>query len=716
MSQATQTNRHIAIFTPLGDDVLLLQRFAAHEQISGLFEFDLDLLSEQHEINFNDIIGQKVTIRMDLPGGGQRYWNGFISRFEQGVSTSTRFAQYRATMVPWLWFLTRTSDCRIFQEKTVPQIVKQVFDDLGFSDIEDRLFDSYRKLTYCVQYRETDFNFVSRLMEQEGIYYYFQHTKDKGVMVLCDSKSNHDPYGQYDKIDFTCDSGSLTLQERIHEWKVEKNVQAGKYAHTDCNYMKPNTCLMCADEDPKDHAQGKYEIYDYPGEYPEKADGDRYAKLRMEELAKSHERCSGQSDSRGICTGHLFTLAKHTRMDQNRQYLVVSTDYQSAADGYETASEQNESCACAFTAIPGAVQFRPERKTPKPAIHGTQTAIVTGPSGEEIHTDEHGRVKVQFHWDREGKCDENSSCWIRVGQSWAGNRWGGLHIPRIGQEVIVDFLEGDPDRPIIVGAVYNGVNMPPYELPAEKTKSTLKSDSSIGGGGSNEIRFEDKKGSEEIYVHGQKDWTIAIDNDKNQTIGHDETLTVANNRTKSVGVDQSETIGTNKTIAVGGSHSESIGVNMTQNVGTAKAETIGAAKALTIGAGYQVTVGAAMNETVGAAKAEEIGGAKSVNVGISSSENIGKNKSVDAGRDISIKAGKNVSVNSGEKMSLTSGDDVRVTGNKKGTITIKDQLTIKVGKASITMDKNGNISLKGAKINIKGSGDIIIKGSKILEN
>ncbi len=732
MPTSTQATRHIAIETPLGEDVLLLRRFSAHEEVSRLSQFDLDLLSEDYKINFDDIIGQKVAIRMDLPDGGRRYWNGYVNRFVQGESTSTRFAQYRATMVPWLWFLTRTSNCRIFQEKTVPDIVKQVFNDHGFSDIEDRLSGGYRKWIYCVQYRETDFNFVSRLMEQEGIYYYFAHEQNKHSIVLCDSLSKHDSFGDFQEIAFTPDTRSSSQQGRITDWTVEKQVLSGKYAQTDYNFEKPNTSLASNQKDEKPHSQANYEIYEYPGEYPEVADGERYAQIRMEELAQSHEVCSGQSDSRGICYGHQFEMARHTRDDQNRKYLILATNYEAASEAYETSGGESEMCACSFTSIPSSIQFRPARTTAKPAIQGTQTAVVTGPAGEEIYTDKYGRIKVQFHWDRDGKYDENSSCWIRVRQNWAGNQWGGLYIPRIKQEVIVGFQEGDPDQPIIVGAVYNANNMPPYGLPGEKTKSTLKSNSTKGGGGSNEIRFEDKKGSEEVYLHGQKDWTIAIDNDKNQTIGHDESLTVGNNRTKSVGVDQSESIGSNKTITVGSNHSETIGanmsqnigVNMTQTVGTAKAETIGAAKALTIGAGYQVTVGAAMNETVGAAKAEEIGGIKSVNVGASSSENIGGDKSVDAGSDISQKAGSNFSIDagkdisgkSGKKMIFNAGDDFGIKGEKNGVIEIKDQLTIKVGKASITLKKNGDITINGKNINTKGSGNIVMKAKKILEN
>ena len=366
--------------------------------------------------------------------------------------------------------------------------------------------------------------------------------------------------------------------------------------------------------------------------------------------------------------------------------LDVSQEYGSGTSGADLAYSNR------FVGMPFDVPYRPVRRTPKPIVEGTQTAIVVGPAGEEIYTDQHGRVKVQFHWDREGKKDDKSSCWIRVSQLWAGSGWGAMYIPRIGHEVIVDFLEGDPDRPIIIGRVYHGTNQPPYPLPADKTKTTIKSDSAIGGGGFNEIRFEDKKGEEQIYLHGQKDWTIAILNDKNQTIGNNETLSVGSNRTKTVGVNQTE----------------SIGANLNETVGSNKTETITIAKALTIGAAYQVTVGAAMNETIGGLKAEVIGAAKIVAVGASSSENVGINKSVEAGKDIDVESGK--------KMSLTSGDDFSIDGHKKGVIEIKDQLTIKVGSASITLKKNGDITIDGKTINVKGSGNIVMKAKKILEN
>ena len=704
--------------------MLLLQSFSGHEDISRLFEFDLHLLSEDYEINFDEIIGQNVTIRLDLPDGGKRYWNGFINRFRKSGSTSPQFAQYRATMVPWLWFLTQTSDCRIFQEKTVPDIVRQVFSDLGFTDIEERLSGRYRTWTYCVQYRETDFNFVSRLMEQEGIYYYFLHQNGKCILVLCDSLSLHDPFADYEEIGYA--RGATSDQERITSWTVEKALHSGKFAHTDFNFEKPGTSLMSPESEQRAYSKADYEVYDYPGEYSEKTDGELYAKVRMEELARSYEVCSGESDARGICPGHLFTMTvrdntDRSLKDQAREYLVVSASYQASAEDYETSGGTDDAFGCFFNAIPSSIQFRPARISPKPLVEGSQTAIVTGPSGEEIYTDKHGRVKVQFHWDREGKHDENSSCWIRVSQAWAGAGWGAMYIPRIGHEVIVHFIEGDPDRPIITGRVYHGTNMPPYALPGEKTKSTLKSNSTLGGGGSNEFRFEDKKGEEEIYLHGQKDWTIAIENDKNQTIGHNETL--------HVGVDKSDSIGSNKSIIVGANHTESIGANMSLTVGTNKSETVsiasvetvGAAKALTIGAGYQISVGAVMNETVGGAKMEEIGAYRMESIGGEKTEKIGGGKSVSTGKDYSIAVGKNMGIAVKEKASLSAEDDIGIGTQKKLIISAKESIliqsekdiTLKAGNAQVVLKKDGTVEIKGKKINIKGSGDVKIKGSKV---
>lgn len=741
----TQANRLIAIDTPLGKDVLLLRGFRGQEAISRLFSLDLDLLSTDPEIKFENIIGQKVTIRVRLGKDKERYFHGMISRFVQTGST-VGLVNYRATMVPALWFLTRTADCRIFQGKKVPDIIQEIFKENGITDIKTVLKATYEPREYCVQYRETDFNFVSRLMEQHGIFYFFEHEEKKHTVILSDDLSAHQPCPEQSKVSWN-PQGSASLDEDVItglQW--EETFRFGQYAVTDYNFETPSTSLRAEVKTQIEvGGNGKYEIYDYPGEYGKKAEGDGIAKIRMQEEEAQYKVMSGSGTARVFTTGYKFTLQDYdARKDVNGDYVLTQVQHVAsvgntyatgAAGGLEKGDYSNS-----FTCIPAKRPFRPPQVTPKPMVQGPQTAVVVGKSGEEIWTDKFGRVKVQFHWDRYGKMNESSSCWVRVSQNWAGKQWGGVFIPRIGQEVIVEFLEGDPDRPIITGRVYNAEQMPPYGLPASQTQSGVKSNSSKGGGGSNELRFEDKKGSEEIYLHGQKDWTIAIENDKNQTVGHDESLTVGNNRTKKVGVDQSETIGANKTINVGANHTESIvanksltvGGNHTETisgaeaitVGMASAHTIALARALSIGAAYQVTVGGAMNESIGGLKAEEIGGLKSVNVVGNSSETTKANKSTDAtgnisekaGKDIAMSAGKNVTTSATDNISDNAGKDVTIKAGKKMILDAGDEITIQTGSARIQMKKNGDIVIEGKKISVTASGDIVLKGKKILQN
>ena len=455
-----QTVRPVEIITPLGDDVLLFHRMTATEELDKT-----------------------------------RYFNGFVSRFSQ-EGTFDDFNAYSVTVHPWLWFLTRTADCRIFQEKKVPDIIKEVFREHGFTDFEETLSGSYRIWEYCVQYRETDFNFVSRLMEQEGIYYYFKHEINKHILVISDSVSSHEAYPGYEKLPyFPPDEHLRRERDHIYDWNISQEVQPGVYALNDFDFTRPKANLEVKASVKREHARATMEIYDYPGEYPDTGDGENYVRARIEELQAEHEQVHGQANARGLAVGSLFELTDYPREDQNREYLIVSATHQVESDAYSSGSGSGaeEVYSCSFTALHSKQPYRPARTTPKPMVQGPQTAIVVGPSGEEIYTDKYGRVKVSFHWDRNSKSDENSSCWVRVAQVWAGTKWGGIQIPRIGQEVIIEFLEGDPDRPIITGRVYNNDNMPPNDLPASATQSGIKSRSSKGGNADkfNEIRFDD---------------------------------------------------------------------------------------------------------------------------------------------------------------------------------------------------------------------------------
>jgi type VI secretion system secreted protein VgrG len=731
----TQENRLIAIDTPLGKDVLLLTGCHGIEGISDLFSFELNLLSENNNITFEEIIGKNVTASIILADGDKRFFNGIISSFSQGrgggeAGGDPHFSHYTATMVPWLWLLKRTADSRIFQKLSVPDIVEKIFTEKEFLDYKLLLNDSYEKRDYCVQYRETDFNFISRLLEEEGICYFFEHEEKKHTLILADASDKFKPCPKQESARYQISTGGWLEEDVITSLEKMQEIRPAKYSINDFNFEIPSTDMKVDVSTKQMLGPGEREIYDYPGLYTKKAQGERLTTIRMEEEETKITTITGSSDCRAFTSGYRFNLSDYYREDMDQKDYVlthiehevheVSDYYGASIESMGSESPYINRVKC----IPFDVPYRPSRDTVKPVVRGTQTAIVVGPAGEEIYPDEHGRVKVQFHWDREGTNDENSSCWIRVSQVSAGAGWGAIDVPRIGHEVIVDFIEGNPDRPIITGRVYHGTNRPPFALPAGGMVSGMKSNSTPGGGGYNEMSMNDTKGEEKIIIHGQYDMETTIEND--------QTLTVHNNRTSTIDVDDSETVGSNQTINVGADQSETIGANQTVKVGanqsvtvgSSKTETISVAKALSIGAAYQVSVGAAMNESVGAIKAEEIGGAKIVAVGAHSSENVAASKSVNAGGNISEKAGKNiscdagkdVSIKSGKKMVLSAGDDFGISGDKKGVITIKDQLVIKCGSAKIAMKKNGDIVIEGAKISIKGSGDVKIKGSKIIQN
>jgi len=706
----TQENRSIKIDTPLGKDVLLLVRCAGTEEISSLFSFDLEMLSENHNIAFKDIVGKNVTVAIILADGGKRYFNGIISRFSQGrgggdAGGDPRFSNYTATMVPFFWLLTRTSDSRIFQGLSVPDIVEKILKEKEVLDYEIKLHSSYDKRDYCVQYRETDFNFVSRLIEEEGIYYFFKHEDKKHILVLSDVPDEHKPCPNQETARYQISAGGQLEEDMLKSLDIAQEIRVGKYTLKDFNFETPATDLKVEVPSQQALGPGEREVYDYPGGYGKRAEGDRLANIRMQEEEAAVTTINGSGSCRAFTSGFKFELRDYYRDDMNNKAFVLTSIHHEATQEYVPSERDTElSYSNNFSCIPFNVPFRPRRRTPGPVVEGIQTAIVVGPMGEEIYPDEHARVKVQFHWDREGMRDENSSCWIRVSQVHAGAGFGGIDIPRIGEEVIVDFIEGDPDRPMITGRVYNGNNKPPTSLPEAGMVSGLKSNSTPGGGGDNTITLDDTKGKEKITIHGQYDM--------NTTVDHDQTLTVHNNRTGTIDVDDTETVGNNQTINIGANQSVSVGAN--------KTETIGVAKALTIGAAYQVSVGAVMNETVGAAKMEEIGGSKVVAVGGSSSENVAAKKSVNAGASIKLNSPK-IDLLAGSKLLAQSGGKLDVKAGAKLTQQSGAAMNIKSG-AGLNMQSSSSMNIKsgaamksqaGGAMNLKAGGAITAKGSVI---
>ncbi len=707
------------ISTPLGDGVLLFHGMHAREELSRPTDFEISLLSESADIDLDAILGKNVTVHLGLPDDSVRHFNGYVTRFSQG-GVHGRYHRYYARVRSWLWFLTRTADCRIFQDMTVPDILRQVFDDHETADVAFELTASYRTWNYCVQYRETDFNFVSRLMEHEGIYYYFRHDDGKHTMVLTDSTAKHVATAGYEKLIFI-PPGKLVRPEFEHvsSWDFSREVQPGVYVHDDYDLERPSVELKAKKTISRSFTPSDYEVYDYPGAYRQSSDGDQYASVRIEEFGAQFELARAWTNARGVCAGALLDLEQFPRDDQNREHLVASCSYDLEFSGYEGMPQgEGSQCRCSFTAMPSSQQFRPRRLTPKPFVQGPQTAVVVGPSGDEIFTDKYGRVKVQFHWDRRGKKDENSSCWIRVSHPWAGKAWGAVATPRIGQEVIVDFLEGDPDQPIITGRVYNAEQMPPYELPANKTQTGIKSRSTLDGSPANfnEIRFEDKKGEEQLFIHAEKNQDIEVENDETHWVGHDRaktidhdetthvkhdrTETVDNNETITIHANRTETVDKEESITIGGNRTESVAGNETITIGKDRSESVGDNESVEIGKDQTVTIGANRSLTVQKDEAINITGKRSDSIGKDETTSIGKNRQVSVADNDSLQVGK--------KLVLDAGD----------------QITIQTGSASITMKRDGTITIKGKDIKIEGSGkinvkagsDVIIKGSKVTQN
>jgi type VI secretion system secreted protein VgrG len=695
----SQAKRTVKIKTPLGTDALLLTRFSARDQVSRLFHYELQLVSETGDLSADKLLGQQVTVQFELPDGkGLRFFNGFVTEFSQ-AGYDERHHRYQATLRPWFWFLTRTSDCRIYQNKSIPEIFQAVVKQYGFSDFKLKLSGSYAPRDYCVQYRETDHNFLSRLLEQEGIHYYFTHEDGRHLMILADDASAHTKIAGYETVPYFPPSTPDAQRDRDHltSWGFSKSVHPGAYATTDYDFVAPKKSLLQTSTIAKAHARAEYEMFDFPAGLAKFNSGEssRVAKIRVQELQSTQMLAQGAGNAAGMATGQCFTLANYPRSDLNIEYFIIGSNVSLTSDAHQAgAADPGIEFQIDIEAIDAKTPFRPWRVTPKPVVQGAQTALVVGKSGEEIYTDEYGRVKVQFHWDRQGKNDENSGCWIRVAQPWAGKQWGAMHIPRIGQEVIVDFLEGDPDQPIITGRVYNGANMPPYELPANKTQSGVKSRSSKGGTGDNfnEIRFEDKKGSELLTIHAEKDQEISVENDESHTVGRDrqknvtnnENVTIGKNRTESVGANESISIGKNRDESVGGSETVSVGKDQSVSVANNQSVSVGADRSLSVSKDESITVTGKRQDQVG--KDEETG--------------IAKNRKVTIGENDTLTVGKSL------------------------TIEVTDDITIKTGDASVTMKKDGTITIKGKDITLDGSGNInvnassnvVVKGSKITQN
>ena len=672
-----QKGRAISVETVLGPDALLLESFEGKESIAGGFKYTLGLLGKDPGISAAKLIRTLATVKLGQADGSERVINGLISRFVQ-LDQAEGLTVYEAEIRPWYWFLSLTSDFCIWQNKSVPDIVKAVCSEQGFTDLVFKCVKPHKPHEYRVQYGETHLDFITRLMEEEGIFWFADHDGKKCNMVVADDNSVAKTAVKLRLSTI----GHDTEDETVLSWfNVSQDVRPGKYTHMDYNFETPSTQL-------KGQYGGKHasEVVEFPGGFETRDDADPLATLRYQEIVAEQVEAEGAGRCRALKAGGKIDVSKHPNKALNAAYLITSVKQSAKLGDFRTGGDPGLAFKCSFTAIPFDTPYKPERSTALPRAYGYESAVVVGPAGEEIFTDKYGRVKVQFFWDRRGKKDDKSSCWVRVSTVWAGKGWGVINTPRIGQEVLVAFLNGDPEDPIIVGRVYNAEQMPPYALPANKTQSGIKTRSTLGGtpDNFNEIRFEDKKGSEELYIHAEKDKKIVVEHDNAEQIGNDETIQV--------------------------------GANQTVGVGKAQTISVAADRSLSVSKDEKIDVGKNRSTTVG--------DNERLNVGKDRTHSVGKNETVTVGEKRTTSIGKDEEVTVEENRQVSIGKNDELTVGKKLLISAADEIVIKAGDASITLKKDGEITIKGkditlngsGKINVKASADVVIKGSKVTAN
>jgi type VI secretion system secreted protein VgrG len=623
---------------------LLFSAMTASEELARPFRLEVTALADEALAAPESLLAQPVGLSILLGDGrSQRHFHGVVSTIALQGMQGRRFA-YRLVLRPWLWLLTQRTDIRIFQNLSVGDIVRKVLQPYS-GNFRFDLSGTYPPVEYCVQYRETDFNFVSRLLEEDGLYYFFEHEKDKHTLVITDHVSAHAAFPGAERIIYRQTLLDRMDNDCISDWQVAQKVRPVKATLRDYDFIKPGLDLTHANELGQGHASAELDTYDYPGRYVTPDEGNRRSSLRAQEQQSMQQRIAGSGDTRSLATGHRFRLQGGPSHGQG-EYVVASTQISVRAAGSESGQD-DAGFHCSFTAFDTKSAFRPERLTPRPVVNGPQTATVTGPAGEEIYTDEHGRVKLHFHWDRLGKRNENSSCWVRVSQPLAGDGFGFMALPRIGQEVVVSFIEGDPDRPLVTGRVYNGAHSPPYKLPDNKSVATMKSRSTPDGSAEtfNELRFEDRKGEEYVWLQAQKDLFVQVESDRHLHVGHDEFRVVEHDVREEIKgrVDRS-TVGDVKETVQG-----NVAVSIDQDFAS---EVNGRY-------GLKVTGDLSMQTSAGA----------SLKTGAGWDAKIGANMGVDAAANIHIRAGANLVLEAGAMITLKAGGGSVVIGPANVAIT-----------------------------------------------
>jgi type VI secretion system secreted protein VgrG len=687
---------------------LQFRKMDGTEALSDIARFDILLSSSSPDIDPTDLLGASVTVEVQNQFDSPRFLNGLVSNFTfiGPDGSAAKSYLYKAHVQSWLFIADRKSDCRIYQEKSVPDIIKAALADFGMP-FELKLKGSYAPILYSVQFNETVLNYVKRMAELVGIFWYIRHAMGTHTIVFTDGIPP--TLDDYSTIPFlTPGSRVLESEEQISEWHVENEVKSGRFSTTSYNFEAPRANLLVDQIVRKDHAHDSLEMFEWTGTYTERGQGADLVEVRREQQQLQFETITAKSNVRGIAPGYKFTLDQHPREVCNGEYLIVTAVYhfeENAESGRSDGAETTWSTD--FTVRSTKYRYYPPRVTHKPIPAGPHTALVTGPAGEELWTNAYGQVKVYFYWDRHSPKNETSSCWIRVSSIWAGTQFGGMHVPRIGQEVIVEYVNGNIDMPIITGRVFNFNNMPPWDLPANATQSGILSRSSKGGEytTANAIRFEDKKGAEQVWIQAERNMDTVVEHDETHHVMHDRTKTIDHDETVFVHHDRTETVDNNETITVHNNRQErvdqnesiSIGGNRTEDVGKDESVTISGNRTNHISKNHSETIGKNLTETVMMASVQNVGLAKMTNVGGAYSINVALAMNTLVGMSQTEQVVMNKSVDVGKKFTITAGDELDIT----------------VGKSRLVMKSDGTISLTGTQINIEASGPMQLSGKDV---
>jgi type VI secretion system secreted protein VgrG len=703
--------RTIEIIPPAEAGALMFERMTGGEKLGRLFEFDIDVLSKNDRLPMVQILGKSVSVGLARALPGQRWWNGIVARIER-AGKDGEFYRYRMKVVPLMWVMTRASNCKIYQHTTVPDLILSIFSSYGITAHTRWAYDKYPKWDYLVQYNETDFNFVNRVMEQEGLYYYFTHEKGTHNLVIADGLTIPEAVTGYEGIHLEI-SETLGLNpnhdECIDSWGNTLQIEPGTFSSKEFDYNEPGRVIFSEKKAPNPHGHSPHthaetEHFEYPGFYIKKSDIDDYTERRLEADQLDFQQVQGTGNSPGITPGFRFALLGDPAPPEgdNPGYLVTEARYSLSSNQHASGGGDNgPAFSCSFSGIDSKRHYRSPLVTPKPTVGGPQTAIVVGPAGKEIWTDDLGRVRVKFHWDRSPGKNENSSLPVRVAHVWAGGGWGGVHIPRIGQEVVVDFLEGDPDRPIVTGCVYNGSNKPPFI----ETKSGIRSHTTPGGGPSNfnELMFEDDKGHEQVHLQAEKDLEILVKNDEHREVKHDRKKEVGNDETTKITGNRAETVIKDETITINGKRVETVGTDQTPT-------------------SEIVTINGTRTHKITKDESTEVNGDQTIDVTTGNRKLHVKQvdtTSVDADQTITVGGARTLTVKKDDTNNITGGQTVNVTGDqivyvkKKISIKADEEIKLETGSASILMKKDGTITIKGKDITIEGTGKMQIKGAPI---